>query len=572
MQSAPSLMKPKGAGPVVPTPKSRPPSQKPKSRPSRGAASTDTCNLIVENAMLGADVARSQSQLQLHESRHANEVVLLEEQHQQHVLLLEENQRSELAAWKNMSVQMERRILTEESAIISFVLQIEALHEREQKLKFKVEDEASRQEQEQVICQRFREEASQGRLELLEIAERDEVLVEAARQVRGQLEAKQHAFQEMAAGGMQEHAVASMGGRRELHRMEVELAAANEELASWRSGASQPETRADSAPQLEAYKATGEDELDQLLETGLKQLGKDPLNGHVLQRIGKGRYTLGHKRIMMMLSENVVRVRDGSKYVSLEDWARSLEPISGSFTDTKGGQSLDLPAEEQPHGCDAALSPGETISRLRKELLDLQQNCSKEISRLSCGQSEDAAAHISALQELKDMQLRLQSLQSSSMSGSSSSAVELGRSGWRSLEMLAQVEAGPEVNKIGIAFEALPPSPMLVTHVAAGTWAADAAAIIEGDELLEVNGMCVRDLDASGFTALMAERPLCMRLWRCQCFTGVAPANETRPQAPVAAPDPGNGNAVLGSCATAQVQEQEQPPLAAEASEEDHFW
>jgi len=359
---------------------------------------------------------------------------------------------------------------------------------------------------------------------------------------------------------------------------------------------------------------------------GLKELGNNPLKGHVLHRTAKGRYTLGQKRIMMKLTGNEVTVRDGSKFVSLGDWARCLEPAGGmasSVADSEhesvaarlvqkeacleslerdtaeerqrlqlmsregerlsaqgkacageltaalwgGEQSLDLSADEQQRGCDAARSPRATVARLRRELLDLQQACSTEISRLSCGHGENEAADVSALQELRDLQLRLESLHSSSGGSSSSkSAVEQGRGGWRSLEMLAEVVVGPEVGKIGIAFEALPPSPMLVRQVAAGTWAADAAAIAEGDELLEVNGRCVRDLGAPEFMALMTARPLSMRLWRFKCVPGVAPANVV--VSPTPAPD--GGKAVLGSCASAQVQEV--PPSAIEEEEEDHFW
>mmetsp|Transcript_95047 Transcript_95047/g.188296 ORF Transcript_95047/g.188296 Transcript_95047/m.188296 type:complete len:132 (+) Transcript_95047:2-397(+) len=131
--------------------------------------------------------------------------------------------------------------------------------------------------------------------------------------------------------------------------------------------------------------------------------------------------------------------------------------------------------------------------------------------------------------------------------------------------MLAEVVAGPEVGRIGIAFETLPPSPMLVRQVAAGTWAADAATIAEGDELLEVNGKCVRDLDAPDFIALMSARPLCMRLWRCRSVSGVAPANVISPT-----PAPDLGKAVLGSCASAQGQEL--LPSAVPESDDDHFW
>jgi len=73
------------------------------------------------------------------------------------------------------------------------------------------------------------------------------------------------------------------------------------------------------------YTAEGDDELDQLLEAQLTELGQDVLKGNTLVRTGPSKYKLGDKRVFMKLTDGAVTVRDGSKYVSLQQWTEGIE-------------------------------------------------------------------------------------------------------------------------------------------------------------------------------------------------------------------------------------------------------
>eukprot|EP00419_Tripos_fusus_P001447 CAMPEP_0172674690 /NCGR_PEP_ID=MMETSP1074-20121228/12870_1 /TAXON_ID=2916 /ORGANISM="Ceratium fusus, Strain PA161109" /LENGTH=550 /DNA_ID=CAMNT_0013492117 /DNA_START=51 /DNA_END=1699 /DNA_ORIENTATION=+ len=464
-------------------------------------------SLRMENARLRADFMRSQSQLESHESRHAAEVTLLQQEHRR-VSTSEEaackDQESEIAVWKNIWEDMETRIYTEEAAISVLLLQKEALRESELKLKHRHDERvvahdreiqsineqwASELLEQRVICQRLQEENNQATREFLEIGARDESLMEAARQFQNRLEAKRSGTaQREHIVGAGDSCVSPM--HNQLRSIQAELVHTREELGSLKLASIEQAVTKERA-QLQA------------------------LTSERMQRSAQGEEEM---------SEFAQTLREGERrLVELED-ARERFSCHGSR-----GQEIDAARVG---------SPRTPLSHIQHAFQRLQQDCTEEIQRLSISGVGEGTANLQAMQELRDLQQRLEvtqlgrsqsdvysnklttrALQDPGSLATSMTAVSAPRysdSCCRSLEMVAEVSAGPSVTgQLGFAFEALPPAQLLVKQVRPGTWAAE-EAIEEGDELLEVNGVPVNGLNAADFTALMAARPLSLRLWRCK--------------------------------------------------------
>lgn len=80
------------------------------------------------------------------------------------------------------------------------------------------------------------------------------------------------------------------------------------------------------------------------------------------------------------------------------------------------------------------------------------------------------------------------------------------------LELVAlPLVAGPEVNRLGIAFSTLPPQPVVVKRVTEGTWAYE-QGMEAGDVLEAVNDRNVQELTGETFKLLLNQRPLTIRL------------------------------------------------------------
>mmetsp|Transcript_104772 Transcript_104772/g.165411 ORF Transcript_104772/g.165411 Transcript_104772/m.165411 type:complete len:201 (-) Transcript_104772:156-758(-) len=71
--------------------------------------------------------------------------------------------------------------------------------------------------------------------------------------------------------------------------------------------------------------------------------------------------------------------------------------------------------------------------------------------------------------------------------------------------------AGPEIEKLGLAFSALPPSPIVIKRVNVDTWA-DEEGIQAGDVLVALNGVDVGGMTQDEFKAAMQVRPLSVRI------------------------------------------------------------
>eukprot|EP00927_Polykrikos_kofoidii_P062672 TRINITY_DN5747_c0_g1_i1.p1 TRINITY_DN5747_c0_g1~~TRINITY_DN5747_c0_g1_i1.p1 ORF type:complete len:1052 (+),score=316.54 TRINITY_DN5747_c0_g1_i1:113-3268(+) len=84
---------------------------------------------------------------------------------------------------------------------------------------------------------------------------------------------------------------------------------------------------------------------------------------------------------------------------------------------------------------------------------------------------------------------------------------------WKTIGTVAEVTAGLDVTKIGLAFRTLPPNPLIVRKVIAGDWA-EKAAILPGDAILELNGTLVGSMNPTTFKVAMEERPLTVKIWR----------------------------------------------------------
>lgn len=71
--------------------------------------------------------------------------------------------------------------------------------------------------------------------------------------------------------------------------------------------------------------------------------------------------------------------------------------------------------------------------------------------------------------------------------------------------------AGPEIERLGLAFNALPPNPIIIKRVSVETWA-DEEGIQPGDVLLALNGVDVSGMTPDEFKATMQVRPLSVRI------------------------------------------------------------
>lgn len=70
---------------------------------------------------------------------------------------------------------------------------------------------------------------------------------------------------------------------------------------------------------------------------------------------------------------------------------------------------------------------------------------------------------------------------------------------------------GSEVERIGLAFRAMPPRVAVITRITDGTWA-DSTEINAGDILEAINGRDVTKLTAEEFKDAMQQRPLSLRI------------------------------------------------------------
>jgi len=71
--------------------------------------------------------------------------------------------------------------------------------------------------------------------------------------------------------------------------------------------------------------------------------------------------------------------------------------------------------------------------------------------------------------------------------------------------------AGPETERLGLGFSALPPNPIVIKRVHADTWA-DEEGIQVGDVLVALNGVDVSGMSQDEFKAAMQVRPLSVRI------------------------------------------------------------
>eukprot|EP00930_Biecheleria_cincta_P034607 TRINITY_DN23896_c0_g1_i1.p1 TRINITY_DN23896_c0_g1~~TRINITY_DN23896_c0_g1_i1.p1 ORF type:complete len:1447 (+),score=356.00 TRINITY_DN23896_c0_g1_i1:590-4342(+) len=89
----------------------------------------------------------------------------------------------------------------------------------------------------------------------------------------------------------------------------------------------QPEPQEPAAPVKLDYIASGDDELDKILEKQLAELGPGALKGNALTRTGPKKYKLNDQKLFMNLTDGLVKVREGGSYVSLAHWTKNMEPF-----------------------------------------------------------------------------------------------------------------------------------------------------------------------------------------------------------------------------------------------------
>ncbi|CAJ1344221.1 unnamed protein product, partial [Effrenium voratum] len=73
-----------------------------------------------------------------------------------------------------------------------------------------------------------------------------------------------------------------------------------------------------------------------------------------------------------------------------------------------------------------------------------------------------------------------------------------------------EVIADVSVEKIGLSFRQMPPERVIVNKVAAGTWA-EVAGLNPGDEIVALNGQATEDMESDSFKAALKTRPLVLR-------------------------------------------------------------
>lgn len=78
-----------------------------------------------------------------------------------------------------------------------------------------------------------------------------------------------------------------------------------------------------------------------------------------------------------------------------------------------------------------------------------------------------------------------------------------------------QFVAGPDVTKVGLSFNALPPQPMIVRQVGPGSWA-ETVGVQAGDQLIELNGAKMPVVTVKAFREAMRQRPLQFKVRRLQ--------------------------------------------------------
>ncbi|CAJ1415408.1 unnamed protein product [Effrenium voratum] len=78
------------------------------------------------------------------------------------------------------------------------------------------------------------------------------------------------------------------------------------------------------------------------------------------------------------------------------------------------------------------------------------------------------------------------------------------------LTAVQDAQAGPEVQKIGVAFRSFPPEPVVVSNVAADNWG-QRIGFQGGEEVVAVNGVDVTNMTREEFKDALKERPLTLR-------------------------------------------------------------
>eukprot|EP00930_Biecheleria_cincta_P003532 TRINITY_DN104471_c0_g1_i1.p1 TRINITY_DN104471_c0_g1~~TRINITY_DN104471_c0_g1_i1.p1 ORF type:complete len:745 (-),score=184.83 TRINITY_DN104471_c0_g1_i1:435-2669(-) len=88
-----------------------------------------------------------------------------------------------------------------------------------------------------------------------------------------------------------------------------------------------------------------------------------------------------------------------------------------------------------------------------------------------------------------------------------------GKSGWWCSEVTGRLLIGAEVATIGLGFKNMPPAPLIVNRVNAGSWAAD-QGLEAGDEIVSIDFRRAREFTKTEFVQVMQKRPLCLRFKR----------------------------------------------------------
>eukprot|EP00928_Gymnodinium_smaydae_P014066 TRINITY_DN15099_c1_g1_i1.p1 TRINITY_DN15099_c1_g1~~TRINITY_DN15099_c1_g1_i1.p1 ORF type:complete len:2249 (-),score=472.65 TRINITY_DN15099_c1_g1_i1:360-7106(-) len=107
-----------------------------------------------------------------------------------------------------------------------------------------------------------------------------------------------------------------------------------------------------------------------------------------------------------------------------------------------------------------------------------------------------------------------------------------------------ELEAGPDVGKVGVVFDHTPPTPMKVKVVHPGTWAEEHGLEV-GLSLLAVNGHCVTEISKDQFMQFLKARPLRLKFSSASDDAG-SPGRADRKLIAMAGADAGTVEYVAG--------------------------
>lgn len=153
------------------------------------------------------------------------------------------------------------------------------------------------------------------------------------------------------------------------------------------------------------------------------------------------------------------------------------------------------------------LRAAETVARnLQEEVESLRASRDAALMRLEAGGGSASAEHVPE-----------------------TPAVLVGPS-WKQVGIVAEVTVIDGVASIGVGFKSMPPNPLIIKKVHAGSWAEE-VGIQHGDAFLELNSQLISNMTEDDFKVIMQVRPLTIKVWRLSSRPHHKARSATKPAA-----------------------------------------